>query len=101
MNTFFGYGPAIIRATPTTPAVFGEFSTDPSCYHDKDTNTWFADMLGIDTFSTSGDLKGTNSLSLAVSNTGDPTGTWTVYNIPVHADCTQATATPRCPCIAP
>ncbi len=101
LNTFFGYGPAIIRATPTTPAVFGEFSTDPSCFYDKDTNTWFADMLGIDTFSTSGDFKGTNSLSLAVSNTGDPTGTWTVYNIPVQDDGTQGTPNHGCTGIAP
>src|SRR5258708_18065233 len=101
MNTFFGYGPAIIRATPTTPAVFGEFSTDPSCFYDKDTNTWFADMVGIDTFSTSGDFQGTNSLSLAVSNTGDPTGTWTVYNIPVQDDGTQGTPNHGCTGIAP
>jgi hypothetical protein len=101
LNTFFGYSPAIIRATKTTPAVFGEFSTDPSCYYDKDTNTWFADMLGIDTFSTSGDFKGSNSLSLAVSNSGDPTGTWTVYNIPVQDDGTQGTPNHGCTGIAP
>jgi hypothetical protein len=101
LNTFFGYSPAIIRATKTTPAVFGEFSTDPSCYYDKTTNTWFADMLGIDTFSTSGDFKGSNSLSLAVSNSGDPTGTWTVYNIPVQDDGTQGTPNHGCTGIAP
>jgi hypothetical protein len=101
LNTFFGYSPAIIRATKTTPAVFGEFSTDPSCYYDKDTNTWFADMLGIDVFPTSGDFKGSNSLSLAVSNTGDPTGTWTVYNIPVQDDGTQATPNHGCTGIPP
>jgi len=101
LNTFFGYSPAIIRATAGHPAVFGEFSTDPSCFYDKDTNTWFADMLGIDTFSDSGDFKGTNSLSLAVSNTGDPTGTWTVYNIPVQDDGTQGTPNHGCTGIAP
>ena len=98
LNTFFGYSPAIIRGTPT---VFGVSSTDPSCYYDKDTNTWFADMLGIDTFPQNGDLKGTNSLSLAVSNSGDPTGTWTVYNIPVQDDGTQGTPNHGCTGIAP
>src|SRR6267378_3872807 len=47
LNTFFGYAPAIIRGTPN---VFGPFATDPSCYYDKDTNRWFADMLTIDVF---------------------------------------------------
>ncbi len=97
LNTFFGYSPAIIRSTGT----FGEFSTDPSCFYDKDTNTWFADMLGLDTFSDSGDFKGTNSLSIAVSNSGDPTGTWTLYNIPVQDDGTQGTPNHGCTGIAP
>ena len=101
LNTFFGYSPAIIRGHGTTPTVFGEFSTDPSCYYDKDTNTWFAIMLGIDTFSDSGDFKGTNSLSIAVSDTGDPTGTWTLYNIPVQDDGTGGTPNHGCTGIPP
>lgn len=101
LNTFFGYSPAIIRAHDTVPAVFGEFSTDPSCYYDKDTNTWFVIMLGLDTFSDSGDFKGTNSLSIAVSNTGDPTGSWTLYNIPVQDDGTQGTPDHGCVGVAP
>jgi hypothetical protein len=58
LNTFFGYSPAIIRGAPN---VFGAFITDPSCYYDKDTNRWFADVLTIDVFATSGDFVGTTA----------------------------------------
>jgi len=106
LNTFFGYAPAIIRGTPN---VFGPFATDPSCYYDKDTNRWFADMLTIDVFAKNdpahhirgGDFTGTNHLDLAVSQTSDPTGTWTIYRIPVQDDGTQGTPNHHCTGIAP
>jgi hypothetical protein len=101
LNTFFGYTPAIIRATPTTPAIFGAFITDPSCYYDKDTNRWFADVLTIDTFPADGNFTGTNHLDLAVSNTGDPTGTWTIYRTPTQDDGTQGTPDHGCTGIPP
>ncbi len=106
LNTFFGYVPAIIRGTPN---VFGPFATDPSCYYDKDTNRWFADMLTIDVFAKNdpahnirgGDFTGTNHLDLAVSNTSNPTGSWTIYRIPVQDDGTQGTPNHHCTGIAP
>jgi hypothetical protein len=98
LNTFFGYSPAIVRGTPNP---FGAFITDPSCYYDKNTNRWFADVLTIDTFSDSGNFKGTNHLDLAVSDTGNPTGTWTVYRTPVQDDGTQGTPDHGCTGIPP
>ena len=106
LNTFFGYPPAIIRGTPN---VFGQFVTDPSCYFDKDANRWFADVLTIDTFPKNdpahnirgGDFTGTNHLDLAVSQTGDPTGSWTIYRIPVQDDGTQGTPNHHCTGIPP
>ncbi len=106
LNTFFGYAPSIIRGTPN---VFGPFATDPSCYYDKDTNRWFADMLTIDVFAKDdpahnirgGDFIGTNHLDLAVSNTSSPTGSWTIYRIPVQDDGTQGTPNHHCTGIAP
>jgi hypothetical protein len=103
LNTFFGYPPAIIRGTPN---VFGPFATDPSCYYDKDTNRWFADMLTIDVFAKNdpanhirgGDFIGTNHLDLAVSQTSDPTGSWTIYRIPVQDDGSGSPATPNHHC---
>jgi len=109
LNTFFGYAPAIIRATKTTPAVFGPFVTDPSCFFDTHTNRWFADVLTLDTFPVSdpakhirgGDFTGTNHLDLAVSKPGDPTGQWTIYRIPVQDDGTQGTPDHGCKGIPP
>ncbi|OLC15326.1 MAG: hypothetical protein AUH32_03625 [Actinobacteria bacterium 13_1_40CM_66_12] len=106
LNTFFGYPPAIIRGTPN---VFGQFVTDPSCYFDKDANRWFADVLTIDTFPKNdpahnirgGDFTGTNHLDLAVSQTSDPTGSWTIYRIPVQDDGTQGTPNHHCTGIPP
>ncbi len=106
LNTFFGYTPAIVRGTPN---VFGPFVTDPSCYFDKDTNRWFADVLTLDVFAKNdpanhirgGDFTGTNHLDLAVSQTSDPTGRWTVYRIPVQDDGSQGTPNHHCTGIPP
>ena len=107
LNTFFGY-PAAIRRD-LSPRVFGPFVTDPSCFFDKDTNRWFTDVLTLDTFATSdpanhhfaGDFTGTNHLDLAVSQTSDPTGAWTIYHVPVQDDGTQGTPNHGCTGIPP
>jgi hypothetical protein len=102
LNTFFGYAPAIIRATNTTPAVFGPFVTDPSCYYDKATNRWFADVLTLDTDSATGHFLGSNHLDIAVSKTADPTGAWTIYRLPVQDDGSSGTPNHGCslgPCL--
>jgi len=105
LNTFFGYAPQIVRSTGT----FGPFITDPSCFYDKGTNRWFADVLTIDVYPVSipanniraGDFTGTNHLDLAVSDTGDPTGTWKIFSVPVQDDGTQGTPNHGCTGIAP
>ena len=43
-----------------------------------------------------GDFTGPNHLDLAVSNTNDPTGTWTIYRIPVQDDGTDGTPNHNC-----
>ena len=105
LNTFFGYPAQIIRSTLT----FGPFVTDPSCFYDVATNRWFADVLTIDVYPVSdpahhirgGDFTGTNHLDLAVSQTGNPAGAWTIYRVPVQDDGTQGTPNHRCTGIAP
>ena len=109
LNTFFGYPAQIIRATPGHPAVFGPFVTDPSCYYDKDTNRWFADVLTLDVYATTdkakgirgGDFTGTNHLDLAVSTSGDPAGSWTLYHVAVQDDGTAGTPDHGCKGIPP
>src|SRR4029078_3488709 len=43
-----------------------------------------------------GALTGKNHLDLAVSNTANPTGTWTIYRIPVQDDGTDGTPDHGC-----
>ena len=64
-----------------------EFTSDPRCYFDKSTNTWFATILFISSDNTIG------RTDLAVNTSGDPTTTWTVY----HIDGTDIGGT-GCPC---
>lgn len=99
LNAFFGYAPAIVRST--SPITFGPFVTDPSCLYDQATGRWFLDVLTLDTFPHPGDdglqhFTGTNHIDLAVSNTSNPAGTWTIYRIPVQDDGTQGTPNHGC-----
>ncbi len=98
LNGFYGYAPAIIRGSNPT---FGPFVTDPSCIYDAATGRWFMDVLTIDTFPHPGSdgaqhFTGTNHIDLAVSQTSDPTGAWTIYRIPVQDDGTQGTPDHHC-----
>jgi hypothetical protein len=97
LNGFLGYSPAIVRQ----PLTFGPFVTDPSCLYDAQTGHWFIDVLTLDTFPQLGSdglehYTGTNHLDLAVSNTSDPTGSWTIYRLPVQDDGTQGTPNHHC-----
>jgi hypothetical protein len=68
-----------------------EFTTDPRCYFDQATNTWFAVIAFI------GSDNVTSHLDVAVSTTGDPTKVWKNYKFdttgvggktgPKHAGC--------------
>ena len=97
LNSFLGYAPGIIRST----LKLGPFVTDPSCLFDAATGHWFLDVLTLDSFPDLGadglqHLTGTNHLDLAVSNTQDPAGAWTVYRIPVQDDGSAGTPNHHC-----
>jgi hypothetical protein len=66
---------------------FKQFTSDPRCYFDKSTNTWFAIVLFLNSKFTIG------RLDLSVNTTGDPTTPWTTYRI----DATDPFG-PGCPC---
>ena len=91
LNTFFGYPAAINR---TTGAV-GDDVIDPVCYYDPDNNRF---VVAITTLHVDGDgnYNGKNSIDVAVSNTGDPTGTWTIYYVPAQNDGTDGTPNHGC-----
>src|SRR5262249_32061458 len=80
--------------------IFGPFVTDPSCLYDAATGRWFLVVLTLDSLPrlVDGlqDFTGTNHLDLAVSNTSDPLGAWTIYRLPVQDDGTAGTPDHRC-----
>ena len=66
---------------------FKQFTSDPRCFFDKTTNTWFAVILFISSNSKVG------RIDLSVNPTGDPTRPWTTYRIN-----TTDPGNPGCPC---
>ena len=89
LNTFFGYAAAIDRAT----GVSGPSLTDPKCYYDVSLNRWFVTILTFDADTP------TTHVDIAVSQTGDPTGTWTIFSLPTTNDGTGGTPIHfGCPC---
>src|SRR5215472_5687714 len=95
LNTFYGYPAAINRAV--SPLRFGPSITDPTCHFDADTQRWFHVVLTLDRVSpTTQSLNGKNHLDIAVSNTSNPLGTWTIYKVPVQDDGTDGTPDHNC-----
>lgn len=69
------------------------FTSDPRCYFDKSTKTWFAIILFINNAGTRA------RTDIAVNPSGDPTTPWTVYRLEATDDGTQGTPShPGCPC---
>ncbi len=91
LNTFFGYAAAIDRST----GVIGPEVIDPVCYYDPDNNRFVVALttLYVDP---GGNATGKNDIDLAVSNTGDPRGTWTVYHVPAQNDGQDGTPNHGC-----
>jgi len=92
LNTFYGYAAEIIR--PSGP--FGPFVTDPSCYYDSDSNTWFHVVLTLDVVAATGAFTGTTHLDLAVHHGSSPIGTWTIYKIDDENDGTNGQPNHHC-----
>jgi len=96
LSSFFNLAPAITRSTPP---VFGPFVSDPRCYYDRLTQHWFLSMLEIDTDPVTGAFGNHAATFIAVSQTTDPTGLWSVYSIDNTDDGTNNTpSNAGCPC---
>ena len=91
LNSFYGYAPAINRAT----GVRAQFVTDPSCLYDAATQRFFVVVLTLET-RPNGSFTGKNHIDIAVSNTSNPTGSWTIYRVPVQDDGTDGTPDHGC-----
>jgi hypothetical protein len=94
LNTFFGYPAAIDRTV--TPPVFGPSVFDVVCLYDPDFRRFVVVVDVLQTDPATGDLTGKHSLDVAVTNTSDPSGAWTLYRIPAHNDGTDGTPNHGC-----
>jgi hypothetical protein len=95
LNTFYGYPPAIIRSGPNA-GQRGPSITDPTCIYDQVIGRFVHVVLTLDHVGTTARLSGNNHLDIAVSDTGDPTGSWTIYQLPVQNNGTQGTPDHGC-----
>ena len=93
LNKFYGYPSAIKR---TAPIAYGPEVTDPTCVFDPQSQRFFHVILTLDTNPANGGLLGTNHLDLAVSQSSNPLGQWTIYRIPVQNNGTQGTPDHHC-----
>jgi len=96
LNSFYGYAPAINRAT----GAFGPEITDPTCIFDAQTQRYFLVVLTLDRVGTSSTLSLVNHLDLAVSQTANPGGAWSIYKIDVTNDgSSNPSPSNACPCL--
>src|SRR5579871_6494176 len=71
-----------------------EFTSDPRCYFDPATHTWFAIILFINDTNTAA------RTDIAVNTSGNPTTPWTVFHLDATDDGTNGTPShPGCPCL--
>lgn len=89
-NELFGVSPAINRATGAE----GVFPTDMRVFYDAPLNRWFVLQRSQDN-DIFGNLLTTSRYYLAVSQTGNPTGTYNIYVME-----TTNASYPGCPCVA-
>lgn len=92
ISQFYGLAPDITRSTPP---VFGPFVSDPKCYYDRATQRWFASILEIDVDPNTGAFGTHSAVLLAVSQTSDPSGLFTVFSIDTTKGSKAGTG---CPC---
>lgn len=94
LNQFLLAKPAFNRKT----TVFGDFISDPKCYFDAATHRWFLTALQIDLDPATAAF-GTHSKEyVAVSNTANPAGTWSVFFFDSTDTGTGDPAHATCPC---
>jgi hypothetical protein len=95
LNTFFGYPAAINRTTYPAPNSIGPDVIDPVCHYDPDSRRFVVAITTLYVNSVGG-YTGKNSIDVAVSNSGNPTGTWTIYHTPAQNDGTDGTPNHGC-----
>ena len=95
LNTFYGYPPAIVRSG-THAGERGPSITDPSCIYDRAIARFVLVVLTLDHVGLTPNLSGNNHLDIAVSDTSNPMGSWTIFKLPVQNNGTQGTPNHQC-----
>ena len=91
LNTFFQYPPAINRTT----FEIGPQVIDPVCLYDPDYQRFIVVVTTLGSLY-DGTFTGKNTIDVAVTNTPDPTGAWTIYKIPAQNDGIDGTPNHGC-----
>lgn len=96
-NQFVGVAPEV--KTGPSGTTYGPFLSDPKCYYDPDTQRFFLSILQFSVDPQTGAFGNTALQYVAVSNTSDAAGSWTIYSFPTTDDGTSGTPSdPGCPC---
>jgi hypothetical protein len=95
LNTFYNYPAAIVRSGPHA-GERGPSITDPVCLFDASTQRFFLVVLTLDHVGLTAATNGNNHLDIAVSNSADPTGGWTIFKLPVQNNGTEGTPDHHC-----
>ena len=77
-SQFFNLAPEILRSSPP---VFGEFLSDPVALFDSTTGRFFVIVGAIVQNPTTGAFLPQTRLHIAVSQSADPTGAWTLFTL--------------------
>jgi hypothetical protein len=102
LNQFYLLSPAVIRNTPPTPSVVGDFLSDPKCYFDPVGHRFIQTVLQMDAPGPSNVFPffQRGHVLIAVSRTSDPTGAWNLYSLDTSDDGLNGTpAHTQCPCL--
>lgn len=93
-SQFFKLAPEINRTT----SVYGPFISDPKCAYDEGTNRWYMTELMMDNGNNPG-ATGRNYQLIAVSQSANPNGNWTIFKFDTTDDGLNGTPSHAgCPC---
>lgn len=84
---------------PAPTSTSYSFASDPKCYFDPSSGRFFATILRLPVDSSTFSITG-SALDIAVSDTSDPRGTWTIHEVDLTDN--GANGTPNhahCPCL--
>lgn len=95
LNTFYNYPAAIVRSGPNA-GQRGPSLTDPVCLFDQAIGRFIVVVLTLDHVGLTPNLNGNDHLDIAVSDSGNPTGTWTIFKLPVQNNGTEGTPNHHC-----